>query len=117
MISTRLLVVALAGMLGMAGGVFAADDANVRDLTRYYEKDGIDLSRYKAIMLDSLGLDDARVMAPPWYEGEDGSPKKWQLTDSDIKWLRKSYRETVKAEIEKGGYPVVDAPVPCTTSM
>ena len=109
-ISTRLLVVALAGMLGMAGGVFAADDANVRDLTRYYEKDGIDLSRYKAIMLDSLGLDDARVMAPPWYEGEDGSPKKWQLTDSDIKWLRKSYRETVKAEIEKGGYPVVDAP-------
>lgn len=106
----RICAVVLAAMLGSVGGAIAADEVAVRDLTRYYEKEGVDLSQYTAIMIDRLGLDDARVMPPPWYEGEDSSPQKWQLTDSDIKWLRKSYRETLTAEIEKGGYPVVDQP-------
>ncbi len=91
----------------------AADEATgiqARDLTRYYQKEGVDLSQYTAIMLDRLGVDDARVMPPPWYEGEDNGPQKWQLTDADINWLRKSYRETLTEEISSGGYPVVDAP-------
>lgn len=111
--TTRILAVLLAGLLGLGSAARAADqplEANVRDLTRYYEKEGVDLSQYTSILIDRLGLDDARVMQPPWYEGEDRGPKKWQLTDSDISWLRKSYRETLTAEIEKGGYPVVDEP-------
>jgi len=83
--------------------------SSVRDLDAYYEKPGVDLSQYNAILLDSLGLQDARVLPPPWIAGTEGSSEKWQLTTSDIEWLQKSYRETMQAEISgNGGYPIVD---------
>jgi len=83
--------------------------SSVRDLDAYYEKSGVDLSQYNAILLDSLGLQDARVLPPPWIAGAGDSPEKWQLTESDIDWLQKSYRETMAAEISgNGGYPIVD---------
>ena len=86
-------------------------ESSVRDLDAYYEKPGIDLSQYNAIMLDSLGIEDARVLPPPWVTSTADSPEKWQLTESDTQWLQKSYSETMKAEIsDNGGYPIVDQP-------
>ena len=92
----------------------AADEvfaSGVQQLTPYYRKDGADLSDYNAILLDSLGIDDARVIAPPWYEGEDRGPKKWKLTSRDVKFLRDSYAAAMKEKIESdGGYPLVTEP-------
>lgn len=116
----KILVVTMAVALSFVTASYAADEASaaaapakssVRDLTAYYEKPGVDLSQYNAILLDNLGVDDARVMPPPWYQGADAGPKKWQLTDADLQWLRKSYREAMQAAISgKGGYPIVDEP-------
>jgi hypothetical protein len=89
----------------------AADEefaANVDNLKPYYIKEGADLSGYNKVLVDSLGVADARVIAPPWYQGEDQGPAKWELSKKDVEWLRKSYRAAMQQELEaKGGYPVV----------
>lgn len=85
-------------------------DTVVRDLDVYYQKEGANLADYDAILIDTLGLDDARIVAPPWIE-EDRSPKKWALTKSDAKWLRKSYREAMQEKIAgNDGFAIVDEP-------
>jgi hypothetical protein len=109
-------LIALAGLILTAGLTLFATSALAqsgdelpRDLDVYYEKEGVDLADYNSIILDTLGLEDARIVAPPWYDGEDGQPKMWALTTADAKWLRKSYRETMTDEIQsKGGYPIVE---------
>jgi len=105
----------LAGLVAIVAGgsvtAYAADDEVAQVLKPYYLKDGVDMANYNSILLDSLGLEDSRVVAPPWIEGEDAAPKKWKLTKGDIRFLRDSYRTAMKEEIEtKGGYPVVDQP-------
>ena len=101
-----------AGLIALTGPTLAENyqfAANVDSLRPYYLKDGVDLSKYKRIRLDTMRVDNARVVAPPWYEGDDSAPVKWELSQSDINWLRKSYRDAMKSEIEtKGGYPVVE---------
>ena len=116
----KIPVATLAVALSFVTGSYAADDAttadspvqsSVRDLSAYYEKPGVDLSQYNAILLDNLNVDDARVLPPPWYADANRNPQKWQLTDSDLIWLRKSYREAMQAKISpNGGYPVVAQP-------
>jgi hypothetical protein len=101
-------------VIGLPAVVNAADeqlDVTVRDLTPYYEKEGVNLADYSSILIDTLGLDDARIVRPPWYEGEEKNPKKWTLSKSDIKWLRQSYRDTMTKEIAgNDGFPVVEEP-------
>ena len=88
-----------------------SSETMVRDLDVYYEKEGVSLADYDAILIDTLGLDDARIVAPPWIDDEDSGPKKWALTNSDAKWLRKSYREAMQAEISgNDGFAIVDEP-------
>ena len=100
----------LMGFPVLAAAGAHSSETVVRDLDVYYEKEGVSLADYDAILIDTLGLDDARIVAPPWDE-EDSSPKKWTLTNSDAKWLRKSYREAMQAEISgNGGFAIVDEP-------
>jgi len=82
-------------------------------LTQVYEKDGFDIGRYDQVMIDTLGVTDARVIPPPWVEGKDRNPKKWQLNSKDIQWLKDNYRAAMKEQIEAiGGYAVVSDPSP-----
>ena len=94
---------------GLNVPAFAQDDAGVQNLQVYYMKEGVDLSSYDRVMLDSLGLDDSRVVPPPWVQGEDRSLKRWKLTDSDIKWLRNSYQTIVAEALTADGGPEVVA--------
>jgi hypothetical protein len=109
-------LVMFAGLLAVVGfsmAVNAAEqvDVTVRDLTPYYEKEGVNLADYHSILIDTLGLDHARIVQPPWYDGDEKNPKKWTLSNADMKWLRQSYRETMTAEIAgNNGVPVVAEP-------
>jgi hypothetical protein len=109
-------LVMFAGLFAVVGFSMALNaaeqvDITVRDLTPYYEKEGVNLADYHSILIDTLGLDHARIVQPPWYDGDEKNPKKWTLSNADIKWLRQSYRETMTAEIAgNGGFPVVDEP-------
>ena len=49
--------------LFLAAPAVAQDDDSVQNLRAYFLKDGLDLSAYDRVMLDSLGLEDARVRA------------------------------------------------------
>jgi hypothetical protein len=109
----KALAVAVFGaMLSAPAVLFAAaheSEVAVTDLSLYYKKEGLDYGKYNAVLIGRLGVEDARVVAPPWVTGEDRSPQKWQLTGADIRWLRKSYREAMRQEIEADdGYPVVN---------
>jgi hypothetical protein len=100
-----------AGMLALAVSGIAAAQETARDLDVYYIKEGLSLAGYNAIMIDSLGLEDALIVSPPWVEEADRSPKKWKLTNADAKWLRKSYRETMINAIDgNDGFAIVTEP-------
>jgi hypothetical protein len=107
-------------MLGISQAAVADEEfaANVENLQPYdklqpyYIKEGVDLSIYTKVLVDNLGVADARVIPPPWYAGED-KPAKWALTRKDVEWLHKSYRAAMKQELEtEGGYPVVTEMAP-----
>ena len=102
-------------MLAVVSGASLAQTDDLykisKALNQVYEKDGFDIGRYNQVMIDTLGVADARVIPPPWVEGEDRNPKKWQLNSKDIKWLKDNYRAAMKEQIETiGGYPVVTEP-------
>ena len=104
-------------MLALATGAGLAQTDDLykisKVLTQVYEKDGFDIGRYDQVMIDTLGVADARVIPPPWVEGKDRNPKKWQLNSKDIQWLKDNYRAAMKEQIETiGGYAVVSEPSP-----
>jgi hypothetical protein len=82
--------------------------ANVKNLKPYFIKDDVDLSRYNKVFVDNLKVIDARVIAPPWYDGDNKSPKKWRLTQKDVEFLRNSYRTPMIEQLHAGGYEVVE---------
>jgi hypothetical protein len=82
--------------------------ANVKNLKPYFIKDDVDLSRYNKVFVDNLKVIDARVIAPPWYDGDNKSPKKWRLTQKDVEFLRNSYRTAMIEQLHAGGYEVVE---------
>jgi len=93
----------------LAAPVFAIDVSEVDNLDPYYQKDGLEISSYQKVLIAPLGADRTFVLAPPWVEGDAANPKKWGLTASDIKWLRKSYQEAMRAEIGQQ-FEIVDEP-------
>jgi hypothetical protein len=101
----------LAGSAALADGEGEGEVISVRDLTPYYEKQGLDLGQYNRILIDTLSVGDARVVPPPWVAAEDRAPEKWQLTQKDIRWLRQSYREVITSRLaDADGYTVVEEP-------
>ncbi len=111
LIARSLMILILAGAACLA----AADDLYKisKVLTQFYEKPGFDIGRYNKVMIDTLGVADARVIPPPWVEGKDRNPKKWQLDGKDIQWLKDNYRAAMQEQIETvGGYAVVSEPSP-----
>ena len=111
LIARFITVLLLTGVASLA----AADDLYKisKALIQVYEKPGLDIGRYNAVMIDSLGVADARVIPPPWVEAKDRNPKKWQLNSKDIQWLKDNYRAAMKEQIEAvGGYAVVSEPRP-----
>ncbi|NND54097.1 MAG: DUF3313 family protein [Gammaproteobacteria bacterium] len=103
-----LVTAVAAGICSMPAA--AQDDsaeAQPRDLRAYYIKDGLKLSAYDSVLLDSLGLEDARVLPPPWVQGDARSPTKWRLTEKDKNWLRNSYRTIVGEAIAADGGPAI----------
>ena len=104
-------------MLALVSGASLAQTDNLykisKALTQVYEKDGLDMGRYDQVMIDTLGVADARVIPPPWVEGKDRNPKRWQLNSKDIQWLKDNYRAAMKEQIETiGGYAVVSEASP-----
>ena len=75
-----------------------------------YVDPGADFSKYTAILLTPLGVDNVEIVQPPSTLRSTGS-RNWELTDSDKQRLQKDYRETMTKQLsEKDSYPIVDGP-------
>jgi hypothetical protein len=107
-------IVLLTGILMTASPVFAAGHEGgdeVSQLVPVFVKEGLDMRSYDKVLLDSLKVRDAKVVPPPWIEGDARNPKKWRLTSKDEEFLRDSYRTAMKQEIAgEGGYEIVSEP-------
>lgn len=101
--------VAFIGLAIVAVGAIAAPD----ELDIYYEKDDFSLAAYDKVLLNPLLLASAKVVPPPWVEGEDRLPHKWVLSDADITRAKAAYLTAMKNQLATlGGYTIVSEPGP-----
>lgn len=74
-----------------------------------YVDPNADFSKYTAILLTPLGLDNVEIIQPQSSIGTIGH-RNWQLTDSDKQRLQQDYREAMIKQLSvKGGYTMVDS--------
>jgi len=68
-----------------------------------------DFSKYTAILLTPLGLDNVEIIQPQSSISTIGN-RNWQLTDADKQRLQQDYREAMIKQLSgKGGYTMVDS--------
>jgi len=74
-----------------------------------YVDPNADFSKYTAILLTPLGLDNVEIIQPQSSISTIGH-RNWQLTDSDKQRLQQDYREAMIKQLSvKGGYTMVDS--------
>ena len=74
-----------------------------------YVDPNADFSKYTAILLTPLGVDNVEIIQPAASITTTGN-RNWQLTDADKQRLQQDFREAmVKQLSQKGGYPLVAA--------
>jgi len=107
---SRLMLVGLVTLFSVNQAFAASHEsiASIKNLKPYYIKKDVNFGVYNKIFLEALQVNYARVIAPPWYEGDDKNPKKWSLTDKDDDFLRKSYRAAMIEALQAGGYTTVE---------
>ena len=65
-------------------------------------------SKYTAILLTPLGVDNVEIVQPSSSLRTTGN-RNWELTDTDKQRLQKDFREAMAKQLsEKNGYPIVD---------
>jgi len=73
-----------------------------------YVDPNADFSKYTAILLTPLGLDNVEIIQPQSSFSTIGN-RNWQLTDADKQRLQQDYREAMIKQLSvKGGYTMVD---------
>ncbi len=107
---TRITVLSMAALFSLSHAIAGSHEsiAATKQLDPYYIKEDVNLGVYNKIFLEALQVNYARVIAPPWYEGDSKNPQKWRLTDKDDEFLRAGYRAAMVEALEEGGYPVVN---------
>jgi hypothetical protein len=73
-----------------------------------YVDPNAEFSKYTAILLTPLGVDNVEIIQPSASVTTTGNPN-WQLTDADKQRLQQDFREAMVKQLSKnGGYPLVD---------
>ncbi len=71
-----------------------------------YVDPNADFSKYTAILLTPLGVDNVEIVQPQASISTTGN-RNWQLTDADKQRLQQDFRDAmVKQLSEKGGYTI-----------
>ena len=93
-------------LLATAAIMFAtASMAEDEGMDPTWVKQGVDWSKYSAVRLKPLDVDDVRIMRPPWAEDD---PKDWSFESDDPQLIQSIYRDAMRSAIEaEDGYSVV----------
>ncbi|MEZ5503538.1 MAG: DUF3313 family protein [Halioglobus sp.] len=69
-----------------------------------------DFSKYKAIQLAPLGVDNVEIVQPTANTLLTGN-RKWELTDTDKQKLQRDFQQAMTKQLsDKGGFTLVDTP-------
>ena len=66
-----------------------------------------DFSKYTAILLSPLGVDNVEIIQPSTTVTTTGQ-RHWELTDADKQKLQQDFREAMTKQLSGGGYTLVD---------
>ena len=73
-----------------------------------YVDPNADFSKYTAILLSPLGVDNVEIVQPTSALRTTGS-RNWELTDTDKQRLQRDFQEAMSKQLSaKGGYPIVN---------
>jgi hypothetical protein len=89
------------------GNLVRVDHTNV-DLA--YIDPKADFTRFTAILLTPLGVDNVEIVQPSGSFPAPGR-QEWVLTNEDKQRLQQDFRDAMQQQLSiKGGYPIVDSP-------
>jgi len=70
-----------------------------------YVKQGLDLTKYKKVLVKPLNISNIEVLKPAW---EQGSPDEWSFEGGSGASVQKLFMDAMHQELEvAGGYPLV----------
>ena len=98
-LAAGVLSLGLAGPSAIAGEVISVD--------KNFASPIISLSGYNKVYIQDLDLAHTIIISPPWIDKESF---QWQVTDSNIAFLKKRFRQGVEAGLTEnnGRYEVVE---------
>lgn len=89
------------------GNLVRVDHSRAR--IAYIDPDA-NFSKYNAILLTPLGVDNVEIVQPTASVRMAGN-RNWELTDADKQRLQKDFREAMAKQLsEQGGYAIVEKP-------
>jgi predicted small secreted protein len=75
-----------------------------------YVDPNADFSKFTAVLLTPLGVDNVEIVQPSATPITTGNPK-WELTDADKQRLQQDFRDAMVKQLStNGGYVLVDSP-------
>ncbi|HEY6131696.1 MAG TPA: DUF3313 family protein [Halioglobus sp.] len=72
-----------------------------------YVDPAANFSKYTAILLTPLGVDNVEIIQPSTSVTTTGK-RNWELTDADKQKLQQDFREAMSKQLSGGGYTLVD---------
>lgn len=96
----------------LAAGLFSqAVTASDIVIEASYVRPTANFSSYDKFLIRPLDISDARVIPPPWVEGEAGKQHPWKLSEKNARFFQQTYYDAMRKQLEElGGYTLVTEP-------
>jgi len=76
-----------------------------------YVRPTANFSSYDKFLIRPLDISDARVIPPPWVEGEAGKQHPWKISEKNARFFQQTYYDAMRKQLEElGGYTLVTEP-------
>lgn len=96
----------------VAAGLFSqAVTASDIIIEASYVRPTANFSSYDKFLIRPLDISDARVIPPPWVEGEAGKQHPWKISEKNARFFQQKYYDAMRKQLEElGGYTLVTEP-------
>jgi hypothetical protein len=96
----------------VAAGLFSqAVTASDIVIEASYVRPTANFSSYDKFLIRPLDISDARVIPPPWVEGEAGKQHPWKISEKNARFFQQTYYDAMRKQLEElGGYTLVTEP-------
>lgn len=99
--STPLIIKLMTVILPLLTFNLFAASAAVADVKAEYVRPGVDFTRYTQFIVDPVDVSELALVPPPWVTKPN--PRKWELSDESIAFIRSLYTKQITAGLESNG--------------